>query len=546
MRGWLIRFAASAGSGALLFLACADFDIWPLGWVGFLPLLLVIRSQPVTPRRAFLWGWLCGLVGNAGGFYWITMLLMRFGHLHFVPALALFLLLAAYQGLHWGVFAYIVKRTQLRLPGLPMVLVVPVTMTAMELIMPFVFPWYLAITQAWVVPVIQVAELTGPLGVTFLMMMVNGALFDLVNARLEHRPWPRRSVAIVGGVMAATVVFGYVRMAQIDARRAAAPGVKVGVVQANIGIVEKGRAALAARHLEIHHQVSRKLEREGAELLLWPESSYPYAFRREMKTDWPETHPYRVMHGLHVPLIFGTITYERGEKYPWNSALMMEPDGRITGRFDKNYLLIFGEYIPFYKQIPSFKKWFPEASHFNRGDEVTAFRFRDWVIGPLICYEDIIPSFGRRLSKHSPNLLVNVTNDAWFGRTSEPWQHMALSVYRSVELRLDLVRAVNTGISVFIDANGRVGRHTQSCDPVVQPEAPVGLLGEVRILEARRTVYALAGDWLGYLCLGGVLLLTFWPRRRTGSEESTPTRPTPPRPTPQRKKGKGKRSKKKR
>ena len=131
MKRWLIRAGCAGGSGTLLFLACADFDIWPLGWVGFLPLLLVLRAGGVTPRRAFFWGWLCGIVANAGGFYWITNLLMRFGHMPWLPATALFLLLAAYQGLHWGLFAYIVRRVTLRQPELPMTLLAPVTMTAM-------------------------------------------------------------------------------------------------------------------------------------------------------------------------------------------------------------------------------------------------------------------------------------------------------------------------------------------------------------------------------------------------------------------------------
>lgn len=510
---WLLRCLCSAGSGCLLFLACADFDIWPLGWAGFLPLLLALRSVP--PRRAFLWGWLTGLVANAGGFYWITNLLMRFGHMHWVPSVALFLLLATYQGLHWGVFAYLVRRVQLRRPALPMTLLAPVAMTAMELVMPFVFPWYLAITQAWVVPVIQVAELAGPLAVTFLMMLSNGMLYDLVTARLERRSWPIRPVAVGVALLGAALVFGFVRIGQIEARRAAAPQVKVGVVQANIGIVEKGRAALARTHLDIHLEVSRQLEGRGAELLVWPESSYPYFFEREMTTDWPLTHPYRLMQGLRTPVLFGTLTYTRGRRPPYNSALFMEPDGRITGRFDKNYLLLFGEYIPFYEHIPWFKKVFPEASHFARGTEVTTFPFREWKLGPMICYEDIIPSFGRRLGALAPNLLVNVTNDAWFGKTSEPREHLALSVFRAVELRVDLIRAVNTGVSAFIDATGRVGRHTTSYDPVVQPDAPpLGLLGEVAMLPGGETVYVAVGDWLGYLCLGAVLLLAVWPRKR--------------------------------
>jgi apolipoprotein N-acyltransferase len=524
MKGWLIKAAACVGTGCLLFLACADFDIWPLAWFGFGPLLLAIRR--VSPRRAFLWGWLAGLVANAGGFYWITTLLMRFGKMHWALAVLLFTLLAAYQGLHWGAFAYLVRRIQARsvgpddsiAPRIPMVLLAPVVMTAMELAMPFVFPWYIAITQAWVIPVIQVADLTGPLGVSFLLMLINGVIYDLATARLDRRALPLKSAAIGVAVLAAALVYGGIRIHQIDARRAAAPKVKVGMVQANVGIVQKGRRKLAPLHLQLHQEVSRDLERQGAELLIWPESSYPFYFERSMTRDWPAGHAYRVMHGLTKPLLFGSLTYSRKEKYPYNSAFMMEPDGRITGRFDKNYLLVFGEYIPFYEQIPSFKKWFPAASHFNRGTELTTFKFRDWRIGPLICYEDIIPSFGRRLSKFKPHLLVNVTNDAWFGRTSEPAEHLALAVYRSVETRLDMARSVNTGITAFIDAAGRVGKKTESFDPVETPGVPpLGLLGEVAMMEGGNTVYAAAGDWLGYGCLLGIVVLLLFPRRRSGA-----------------------------
>lgn len=522
---WPLKLLACVASGCLLFLACADFDIWPLAWFGFFPMLFVTRE--VTPRRAFLWGWLTGAVANAGGFYWITNLLMRFGHMHWLPSVALCLLLAAYQGLHWGLFAYLVRKVHVRSASsgdgsspIPMTLLAPVTMTAMELIMPFVFPWYLAITQAWLVPLIQVADLTGPLGVTFLLMMVNGMVYDTVTSRLDRRPWPVRSLAVGAGVMALVLVYGGIRISQIEGRREAAAKLKVGVVQANVGIVEKGRAALAPTHLKLHHDVSRELEGKGAELLVWPESSYPYAFERSMTRDWPEGHSYQVMRGLSVPLIFGTLTYSRKSKHPYNSAYIMEPDGRITGRFDKNYLLVFGEYIPFYEHIPWFKKVFPEASHFARGTEVTTFPFRDYRIGPLICYEDIIPSFGRRIAKYKPHLLVNVTNDAWFGQTSEPAEHLALSVYRAVELRVDLVRAVNTGISAFVDATGKVGERSKSYDPVLTPGVPpVGLLGEVAMMEGGGTVYTVLGDWIGYVCLLGVAVLVVWPRRKVQSKK---------------------------
>ena len=241
----------------------------------------------------------------------------------------LFTLLAAYQGLHWGAFAYLVRRIQARsvapdeavAPLIPMVLLAPVVMTAMELMMPFVFPWYIAITQAWVIPVIQVADLTGPLGVTFLLMMVNGAIYDLATARLDRRALPLRSAAIGAAVLVAALVYGGIRIHQIDVRRAAAPKVKVGMVQANVGIVEKGRRRLAPKHLQMHQEVSRDLERQGAELLIWPESSYPYYFERSMTRDWPAGHAYRVMHGLTKPLLFGSLTYSRKEQVPLQLGL---------------------------------------------------------------------------------------------------------------------------------------------------------------------------------------------------------------------------------
>jgi apolipoprotein N-acyltransferase len=539
MNRFWIKLLMVGGGGCLLFLACATFDIWPLAWIAFVPALLAIRELP--PRRAFLWGWLMGTVANGGGFYWIRTLLERFGHMHWAPAAFLFLLLVAYQGLHFGFFFYLVRRVRPRLPGLPMAVVAAVLMTGLEFVMPFIFPWYLAITQAWVLPVIQVADLAGPLGVTFLLMLVNGALYDLVLARHFTQPagWRWRPAAAAALVVAAALGYGAVRIHQARTVWAAVPKVKVGLVQANIGIVEKGRPGLAQLHLNIHQSESRKLVSDGAELVVWPESSYPYAFERSMTTDWPPSHPYRVMRELKVPLLFGVITYSRDSKehpYPFNSALMMEPDGRITGSFDKNYLLMFGEYIPFYEHIPSFKKWFPAASNFARGHTVTTFPFRDWRIGPLICYEDIIPAFTRRLAELRPNLLINITNDAWFGATSEPYEHLALAVYRSVELRRGLIRAVNTGVSAFIDSTGKVYSKTRSFDPVITPGVPpMTLLEPVAMLDSGPTVYAAVGDLFGYLCLGGVLTLIALAWRAARREP----RPAPaPAGKPRRKRGK--------
>jgi len=568
--GHLACLALAALSGCLIFLATADFDIWPLAWIALAPLLLAI-DRASSRRRALTYGFVTGLVCNAGGFYWIASLLERFANMPWIVGALGVVLLSAYQGLVFWLFAAAVRgirrnsRERLGRP-LPMALVAPVAMVTFEILMPFIFPWYLAITQAWNPAVIQIAELTGPVGVTALLLASSGALYDALSERQARRRW--LPVAVAGVAIAGALAFGVVRMGQIDALRAEAPGVTVGVVQGNIAFNMKGlnRADLAARQLDELQQVSKELEggshtgfdRNGnpitdtaAELIVWTESSYPYSIPRESDGDVPPGRRGRIREGFDAPLIFGAVTRSMDREtypYPFNTALMLDRDGRFSGRFDKIFLLMFGEYIPGLEQFPFVRKLVPSAAgHFARGKEIVSFPFEldgeQYRLGPMICYEDILTDFGRELAGHHPHLLINVTNDAWFGDTAEPWQHLALSVFRAVEVRADLVRAVNTGVSAFIDANGRVYGQTYAMDPLIddvgacaadgacrngyrcqenrcRPAGMEGLLGEATLLGgpdgAGHTVYASVGDLFGFgcaaLCLFGWLV---WPRLRS-------------------------------
>ena len=518
----LLRTFLCVLSGALFFLSCADFDIWPLCWFAGVPLLWV--SQHESTKRPWVWGLMTGIVANGGGFYWLVPFMGRFGHLPIIASVPIFLLMVTYQGITFALFAQVTRKLTEGLT-LPVTLVAPIAWVAMELCVPYVFPWYLAITQAWVPVVVQVAELTGPLGVSFLLVLSNAALFDLLSARLHQQPVPVRRVAIAGAVIVSALLFGVVRMHQIDAARAAAPKLKIGVVQANIGINEKWRPDLGRQQLLVHQRVSSELERRGAELVVWPESSYPYAFARDQTMDWPESSERHARRGFHTPLFFGSLTLGRTTRYPYNSALLLDADGQLRGSFDKTILMVFGEYIPFYEQMRWIQQLIPATSNFGRGTEAKVFPFT-WTrdgqqhtanLAPMICYEDIFPSFGRRVAKLAPNVLINITNDAWFGNTSEPWEHMALSVYRAVELRLDLVRAVNTGVSTFIDAAGRVVSHTKAVDPDEHTEtpAPMSLLEDVAVLQAA-TLYSTLGEWFGSACLVIVIALGLRARSRSG------------------------------
>lgn len=502
-------------SGTLYFLACAKFDVWPLAWVAGVPLLWV--TQHASTKRPWAWGLLGGFVANAGGFYWLVGFMGRFGGLPLIASVPIFALMVLYQGITFAIFAHVTRRITETL-ALPVTLVAPLAWVAAELCVPYVFPWYLSITQAWIPPVIQVAELTGPLGVSFLLVLSSAALYDLATVRALRR------AALAFSLIAANVVFGFVRIHQLRAQRQAAPKLKIGVVQANIGIHEKWNPELGETQLGTHQRVSAELERRGAELIVWPESSYPYFFLRDQTRDWPMESERHVQRGFHTPLLFGSLTLGRATKYPYNTALLLDAGGELRGSFDKTILMVFGEYIPFYEQLHFIKDLIPATSNFARGTDVTTFPI-EWTrdgqqhtarVAPMICYEDIFPSFGRRVAKLGPNVLVNITNDAWFGNTAEPWQHMALSVYRAIELRTDLVRAVNTGVSTFIDATGKVYAKTHAVDPAEGEEVPLTLLEDVAILSPS-TLYATLGEWFGSACLLVVVALSLRASARAGT-----------------------------
>ncbi len=482
------------------------------------------RLPADTPwKRVFGIGLLMGFVTNAGGFPWVLSLLVRFGHLPLVGALPLFALLIAYQGLMYALFALVYRA--LRRRGLPATLAAPLALVPLELVYPMVFPWYLAINQAWVPRGIQIAELTGPTGVSALLALCAGVVTDVVAWR-AGAALPRRTIAVAIAVLVANPILGSLRMRQIEARRAAAPQVRIGVVQGNVPQLEKFDPRFARKQLDAHQAASRELARQGAELIVWPESSYPGMVERDQWRDWPVGDGLRIRDGWEVPSLVGSPTGVMDEKNPlaWNSALMIARDDRFTGRFDKNYLMIFGEYIPFYRWLPQFREWFPEASNWERGDGIAVFPFerkdprtgqtQTFRLAPIICYEDIIPAFVRKYASERIHLIVNITNDAWFGKTGEPYEHLQLAVYRSIELRRDMVRAVNTGTTTFVSATGEVWRMGPVFDPVAEQVTPITFLERVAMLEGD-TVYGRVGDVFGIGCsiiLLGVLVVRRRPR----------------------------------
>src|SRR6185437_15121836 len=207
---------------------------------------------------------------------------------------------------------------------------------------------------------------------------------------------------------------------------------------------------------------------------------------------------------LGIPTIVGTLLARKdGKSYRYfNTALVTDKDGSVHGRYDKEYLLAFGEYIPFGDTFPSLYSMSPNSSHFAEGTSLDPLPFGDHRIAALICYEDILPAFVNKAVRHSdPDLLVNLTNDAWFGDSTEPWIHLALAKLRAVEHRRYLVRSTNSGVSALIDPVGRVPLHGGT----FKEES---LIGVAKFMRAS-TVYELCGDVPWWLATAAIVAMAF-------------------------------------
>jgi apolipoprotein N-acyltransferase len=493
-------------------LAVAPFDVSALAWFAAVPMLIAV-DRAATYRQALLLGWWAGVVETAGGFYWLIDVMQRFAGAPWLVGLLVLAVFAAARGLIFLFFTAVVCALRRR-RALPMTLLAPLVMPWCEFVVPQLFPCGQWISQAWHPLVIQVSELTGPWGVTALLMLVNGAHYDVMQSPRRAR-YPALAAA---AIVATALLFGAVRMREIDALIARAPRLKVGLVQPNIAYTNDGvfSPEEAERELAALQGASRRLEQAGAELVVWSEGSYPVALPRDFTADFAEGSAARVRRGLAGPLIIGADRYDAASERIYNSAILLDRTGRVTGSYDKARLLAFGEYMPGADLIPGLQKILPEGiGRFTAGTGPAVLRLQGpngatWLLGPLICYEDIVPGYVRELGALHPNLLVNLTVDSWYGARTEPWEHLALAVFASVELRSALVRAVNSGVSVLIDPNGRLLAKTYSDDPYREPRAADGLLVSAPRMDAGHTLYARFGAWFAYLCMAVTLGLGAW------------------------------------
>ena len=476
-----------------------------IAFVAFVPLWISLQAQ--TPRRATWLGVATGATMNLAGFYWLLEMLKTFSGFPTPLCLVFVVLVCTYQGGRLGLMGWLYARATRR--GWPAAPTFLAAFAASELLYPLLFPWYFAATAHSLPALSQTAEIGGPILVGIVLVAGGLALGEPILARLNGRPMHRGALLGPVAAIVATVAFGAYRIPTVDRQAQAGEPVHVGLVQGNMGLIQKREDP--AEGLRRHLRLTKQLKGRGVELVIWSESSVTFPTQeRAYKT---------LMHDkftrlLGIPAIFGGVIYRIDpDRERWyNTALASDASGNITSRYDKEYLLAFGEYLPFGDAIPKLYEWSPNSGRFSSGTLVDPLLVTlgdvTHKISALICYEDILPSFTNKVVRAaSPELLVNITNDAWFGDSSEPWEHLALAQLRAIEHRRYLVRSTNSGVSAFIDPVGRVMSHTgtftlESLDAIVH------------FLHAR-TVYEVIGD--GPWWLVSALLVAAAFVRRPGS-----------------------------
>jgi apolipoprotein N-acyltransferase len=475
------------------------------------PALLLAALLTDAPRwrmrRALLVGLVAGTTANAIALFWVVPLLQTFARFPWVAAVPTALVLWVVQGLPFALAA--AGACALSRRGAPAWLVLPASLTVAFSITPALFPWRPAASQVEFLPWVQLADVGGPPLLDLLWALAGCAVARAVMVG----PAPSRvaAAALAFAAVVGPLAYGMPRMAQVRAERAAAPTLRVGVVQPNVGIFDKHEPLLWPRHLALLQEMTRGLEDRGADLVVWPETAYPYTFPRDRTRDLSGPHAVRGRH-TQVPLLFGAIT-QRSRCERWNSVLAMDPEGEVLAVADKRRLLAFGETVPLWHHLPPLRRFFP-CPGLTPGTEPGVVHVAGAAIGVLNCYEDILALHTRWLVRQgsSPALLVNATNDAWFGDTSEPHLHHHVARLRAVETRRDLVRAVNTGVSGHVLATGE--------DAVRTPTwVPTSFVADARLLRGR-TIWVRLGDLTSPL-LGGALLGTALAlRRRRGLHPS--------------------------
>ena len=502
-------YALALVSGTLLALSFPRYGHPAVAWIALVPLLVALtgwngrtpssghgRTLPgQPPLRAFLLGLTSGFVYFAGTLYWTGTVIRTFGGIPLPAAILGVILLALYQGFFPALFALLSSRLIAR-TGLAGLLFASAAWVATEFFRGVAlggFPWVLlGDSQVTELSVAQLASVVGVYGVSGLVAFINAtiAYATLATGR-------RRVAAIAAGavVLGATAVWGTLRIADGALTRAGTP-IRVGLIQANVAQEDKWKAGEARRIFTTYIGMTRDAVKRGAEFVIWPESATPFMFEQDPVGQ--ETLR-ALAREVQVPILFGSDQeVTKPEPALYNAAFLVAPDGQTAAVYRKIHLVPWGEFIPMKRLLFFVSPLVDSFTDFSPGTSMVMLPVGSHKTSTAICYEVVYPSLIRQAVLAGSELLTTITNDAWYGYSSAPYQHFALASMRAIEQGRYLSRAANTGISGIVDPYGRVVRQSGIFEQVT-------LVEEARFLTVR-TIYSRIGDLIAYVAIAIVAI----------------------------------------
>jgi apolipoprotein N-acyltransferase len=510
---WRSTFAVALVGQFLFWAALPPLNLSLLAWLAPVPWVMLVRRATLAGRRPYVALWLSSVVFHLAAFYWITLP-------HWATSFG-WLALAGYLAIYFALFVGL-SRVAVHALGISAIVAAPVVWTGLELLRGHLLTGFgmaaLAHTQFRWVELLQISDLAGGYGVSFLIVFVAACLTRMLPGEGAPRAWwPAVPAA---AALLAVLAYGHWRLGQ----QTTTPGPKVALIQGSVDIDMKLDDTKAQRIVEQYFGLSRRAVRENPDLdlIVWPETmfrdpwlTFSQDFKPSDEAEWTvdeaETvsrrNVKRLVRPLDTPFLIGIDTwyYQRGVTDHFNSALLTDREGNVLGRYDKCHLVPFGEYVWFAETFPWLYKLTPLSGGSKPGAGPQSIELAGVRYAPNICYENTIPHLIRaqvsqlRGEGREPDVLVNLTNDGWFWGSTELDMHLACAVFRAVECRKPFLISANTGFSAWIDSDGRIRDQgpRRATDVIVAHAA----------LDSRRSPYLVAGDWPAGLCLLATLAL---------------------------------------
>jgi apolipoprotein N-acyltransferase len=427
-------FLAAASGGVLFSLTFPPARLDLIAWVAFIPLFWAL-DRASRPSVAFLYGAAFGLSFFLIDVSWIYRTLTTHGQFDPAPAILLFLAmvltLALFPALFGLLTAYFSRK------GLAIALTAPFIWTALEYVRAVAltgFPWDLVgYSQTERLIVIQIADVTGVYGISFLVLLVNGTLWEVVRGASTGKKLPWRLVTITVLAMILVIVYGKIRLNEFPVTGSQTRDFRIGVLQANIAQEIKWTQRAREYTFITYEKLGHEAVRAGAGLLVWPETSVPILLGPQ-RSAWKR--PAAISERLGVPMVVGAPSGKvvNGTYRYYNSAFLLDGSS-FRYRYDKMHLVPFGEYMPLSWLLPLGPGIAAREADYSPGETMTIMSLNGCPpFAVLICYEVIFPGLSRMAVRDGARLLMNLTNDGWFGDTAAPYQHLAMARLRSVEM----------------------------------------------------------------------------------------------------------------